>query len=63
MTVRPSLSVEDGINMDFTRFDRHIIMSQLKRKKLNRGIRYTAEFKGEAIKQIAEHDYIATDVA
>ena len=28
-----------------------------------KGIRYTAEFKAEAIKQITEHDHTATDVA
>ena len=29
--------VRQSLKMDFTRFDRHIIMSQLKRRKLNEG--------------------------
>ena len=50
--------------MDFTRFDRHIIMSQLERRKLHEGYQiYTAEFKAEAIKQITERGHSAIDVA
>ena len=51
------------MDVDFTRFSRHMIRSKLNGGKYMKGTRYTAEFKAEAVKQVTERGHGVVEVA